>query len=79
MLEGEVVQLCKLDGLHFGIHIYKIFTQNCNHFILLEGSLIRWPNDQSVHLSGARLDVKLKEIIPKVEVNMLSAMEDPLP
>jgi hypothetical protein len=51
VLEREVVELGSLDGIHFGIHIYKVFTQTCTQFRILEGSLIRW---NLVHLRGSQ-------------------------
>ena len=74
-----MVQLCRLYGLQFGIHVHKVFTPTCTHFNLSEASLIRWHIDHLVQLSGARLDVKLKEITPEVEVNLWRALEDTLP
>jgi len=71
VLEREVAELGKLDG----IHIYKVFTQTCTQFRILEGSLIRW---NLVHLRGSQWDVKLKEISLEVEVNMWISLKDPL-
>ena len=79
VLEGEVAQLGRLYGIHFDIHIYKIFSQTYTHFNLSKGSLIRFHITWMVHLIGARLDVNFKDILLEVGANMCSALEYTLP